>query len=250
MQLSRRLGRRHVALDYAALYEAHAARASTDEEIVGSGDFDRLGRIELAILVDAGLRPTDVLVDFGCGSGRLALHAVSFLRGGAYIGIEISETILRRAKQNVAETHADQHCRIAWLRNRSSDFPLPDGSVDIICAFSVFTHMEHEDSYRYLADALRVVRPGGRFVFSCLPLELEAARQIFLDNAALSLEERWRRVRNVTTSREFMDAISVLAGWRVASWSRGDEPTFFVPGLDERAALGQSVCVLERPRGS
>jgi hypothetical protein len=29
--------------------------------------------------------------------------------------------------------------------------------------------------------ARRVVRPGGRFLFSCLPLSLEAARDIFLE---------------------------------------------------------------------
>jgi hypothetical protein len=72
VQLRHRL-RRPVTLDFGALYEAHAARASTDEEIVGSGDFERVGRIELAILVNADLRANDVLVDIGCGSGRLAL---------------------------------------------------------------------------------------------------------------------------------------------------------------------------------
>jgi hypothetical protein len=125
---------------------------------------------------------------------------------------------------------------------------LPDASADLICAFSVFTHMEHEDAYRYLIDGLRVTRAGGRFVFSCLPLELELSREIFREAAAFSLAERWRRVRNVITSRDLMDSIADLAGWRVISWYRGDEPTFDVPGLRERAALGQSVCVLERPR--
>ena len=249
MRLIRR-ARGAPTLDYAALYEEHAAAASTDEEVVGSGDFDRLGRIELAILVEAGLRASDTLVDFGCGTGRLALHAVPFLRDGRYLGIDISETILRRAEQNVAAAHPDPGCGITWLHNTRRTFPLSDGSADVICAFSVFTHMEHEDAYRYLVDALRVVRLGGRFVFSALPLELEAARQIFLDSAALSLAERWSRVRNVTTSRDFMDAIATLAGWCVVSWYRGDEAIFVVPGLGERANLGQSVCVLERPASS
>lgn len=86
-------------------------------------------------------------------------------------------------------------------------------------------------------------------MFSCLPLDLDVSRKIFRDSAALSLSERWGRVRNVTTSRDLMDAVAALAGWHVVSWYPGDEPTFVAPGLGEPAALGQSVCVLERPPG-
>jgi hypothetical protein len=118
-----------------------------------------------------------------------------------------------------------------------------------MCAFSVFTHMEHEDAYRYLVDAARVVRPGGTVVFSCLPLEFETAHQIFVNEAAFALAERWTRVRNVTTSRELMEAIATLAGWTVASWYSADQ-TFTLPESAERAALGQSVCVLRLPMPS
>ena len=37
------------------------------------GDFDVMGRVEVAILRHYGLKPTDHLIDVGCGSGRLAL---------------------------------------------------------------------------------------------------------------------------------------------------------------------------------
>jgi ubiquinone/menaquinone biosynthesis C-methylase UbiE len=233
---------RFVTLDYEKLYEAHVAAAASDEEVVGAGDFDLIGAIELAALRQAGLRPRDVLVDLGCGTGRLALHAVPILQGGHYVGIEISQTILGRAKKHVAETHPDPPCQVTWLHNTETTFPLGDRSVDMVCAFSVFTHIEHEDTYRYLIDALRVVRPGGTFVFSCLPIDLPAARDIFVAEARLPLAERWRRVRSIATTRDLMDTISTLAGWRVAAWY-GSDYLFL-----EQAALGQSVCALERPR--
>ena len=162
--------------------------------------------------------------------------------------MDISETMLRRARQTVSTAHPDPPCRVKWLRSTGTTFPLRTASADFICAFSVFTHMEHEDSDRYLVDALRVVRPDGRFVFSCLPLELDFARQVFRDSASVSLSERWSRARNVATSRDFMDAISELAGWHIVAWHRGDEPTVPLAGINERAAFGQSICVLERPR--
>ena len=136
---------------------------------------------------------------------------------------------------------------MTWIKQTSSSFPLDSRSADFMIAASVFTHMEHEDSYRYLTDALRIVRPGGRFLFSCLPMELPAARQIFLQSAQDELQERWNKVRSVTTTRDFMENIAELAGWKVLRWHPGDVPTIRLLDTGELCALGQSICVLERP---
>jgi hypothetical protein len=85
-------------------------------------------------------------------------------------------------------------------------------------------------------------------VFSCLPLELKAARQIFRDTAALSLSKRWSSVSQRHHIARFHGRDRSAARWSVVAWFRGDDLTFVVPGFGERAALGQSVCVLERPR--
>ena len=60
----------------------------------------------------------------------------------------------------------------------------------MVCAFSVFTHIEHEDSYLYLEEALRIVRPGGRFVFSCVPINTSWGEETFLGAAAKDLHSR------------------------------------------------------------
>ncbi len=83
-------------------------------------------------------------------------------------------------------------------------------------------------------------------MFSCLPLDLAAARDIFLASADWSLEERWAQVRNVTTSVDLMNAIARLAGWEPVRWYRGDENNVRVPGRSEMWGLGQSTCVLEK----
>ena len=167
---------------YEILYEAHG-RAYSDEDVVGRGDFDRIGRGELGLLLMEGLAPTDTLVDFGCGTGRLAVHAIPMLVGGHYIGTDVSPSMLEKAQRRVGGRIAQPPCRVSWMRQATTEFPLDARSVDMICAFSVFTHIEPEDSYRYLRDALRVFRPGGRFIFSCLPLDLELARDVFLSEA-------------------------------------------------------------------
>lgn len=228
---------------YEALYETHA-RVHSAEDSVG-GSFDLVGRLELQLLLAEGLKPTDTLLDLGCGTGRLAVHAIPALDGGAYIGIDISQSMIDEAERRVRDTIPDPPCEVLWAKQTTPVYPLDADSVDVVCAFSVFTHMEHEDTYRYLKEALRIVRPGGRFIFSCLPMNLNLARTVFLNSAGADLESRWSEVRNVTTSVDFMNEIARLAGWRPVRWYDGEEQNIRLPDTAEPHAMGQSVCVLE-----
>lgn len=247
MERARSLARRVVPRKrYEDLYEHHA-RELPPETSIGGGDYDLIGRIELSALLDAGLQAEHTLVDFGCGTGRLAVHVIPRLPRGAYIGIDISRTMLEHARSSVASRCAGTSCEVSWTQQKGTAFSLPGSSVDFFAAFSVFTHMEHEDAYRYLADSHRVVRPGGRFVFSCLTMNLAVARTIFLASADVSLEERWKSVRNVTTTYEYMNALADMAGWRVVRWWSGDEKHIALDGgSGEKVGLGQSMCVLTR----
>jgi len=132
------------------------------------------------------------------------------------------------------------------LQQTDPTFAFEDDSVDFFAAFSVFTHMEPEDCYRYLRDARRVVRERGRFVLSCLTLDLQTHRRCSCNPLLKDFEARWALVRNVTTTYDAMTAVAKLAGWQVRRWYRGDRamiPSLREPG--ERVTLGQSVCILE-----
>jgi SAM-dependent methyltransferase len=205
---------------------------------VGGADFDGPGRIHLGLLKLEGLRPTDTVAELGCGIGRLAAQVVPFLEKGRYVGIDIAKAMLvEAARRTPAST-----CRVEWQHQHTPQYALAEGSVDMMCAFSVFTHMEAEDSFLYLRSALRVVRPGGKFLFSCLPLSTELGRKVFLASAQLDLSVRWSQVRDVATTEGMMEQIATLAGWKAVRWYSGDQaPAEGVP------PLGQSTCVLERP---
>lgn len=227
---------------YERIYEQRASMLPPEESI-GHGDFDLIGRVELGLLLLEGVKVSDTVIDLGCGTGRLAVHLIPYLRSGSYLGIDISKTMLRQAARRTAGIA--NGCAVEWRHQRAARFEQPEASADVICAFSVFTHMEAEDTYRYFREALRVVRPGGKLIFSCLPLSLESARKIFIEQAALDLTERWAGVRSVVTTEESMETLASMTGWKVVRWYRGDQPQVPV-GLASPQALGQSTCVLQR----
>jgi ubiquinone/menaquinone biosynthesis C-methylase UbiE len=137
---------------------------------------------------------------------------------------------------------------VELIHQRRHRLPLEDASFDFVCAFSVFTHVEHEDVLGQLREAHRLTRSGGRMLFSCLPIELDRAREVFLRSARDNVRARWLVApRNVVTARPLMEWIAELAGWRVLRWVDGEREPIAHPGTGALHALGQSTCVLARP---
>lgn len=150
-RVRKQLKRLLLTRNYEALYESLAKRLSSTDS-VGGGEYEEMGLRLLGVLLMEGLKPDATLVDLGCGTGRLAVHVVPWLKTGPrYVGIDISKTMLAHARRLVGEKVPSPLCSIEFLHQTTPDFPLlPDKTVDMVCAFSVFTHMEHEDSFRYL----------------------------------------------------------------------------------------------------
>jgi ubiquinone/menaquinone biosynthesis C-methylase UbiE len=229
---------------YQAVYEAHAQEVK-DETVIGGGGFDLVGALELSALILAGLKPDHALLDFGCGIGRLAVQAIPYLSAGKYCGVDISPTLLSQAKQRCAAL-GPSSCRIDWLLERHPSLSqLLDASFDYAAAFSVFTHIEHEDTLHYLQSLRRIIRPGGKLLFSHLLIEENgAAKQIFTQSSNCSIRARYSKVRNIVSSKSMMDTLAQMSGWSVDRWIRHDEEVFLDSASGNLSGLGQAVCIL------
>lgn len=232
---------------YENLYESQA-RSMPPDASIGDGDYAIVGDIELDVLVHAGLTPESSLLDFGCGTGRLAAWAVPHLGPGRYVGTDISPTMLEHARRLIDPLDRDA----AFVHQAEYAFPANGRPYDMVCAFSVFTHMEPEDAFRYLLAARDVTADGATFVASVIPLGSSLGRTVFTAEAALPPEVRWTRVRNFATSLESFTELAALAGWSVNQWLDGETPT--VPRRHGPAEpyrkLGQSVAVLTREQSA
>lgn len=212
------------------------------------GEFEAIGIVEREMLRFYGLEPHHVLVDVGCGSGRLAIP-LSRDHPGGYLGTDLVEELIdyARARCNRPDW------RFAVVDHL--EIPAADESADMICFFSVLTHVLHEHSYLYLEEARRVLKPGGRIVFSFLEfanpnhwrifdMTLDDTRgpnvhplNVFIDRAAIRC---WSQKLNlpVVEIRDGTDAFVPLR-----------EPVQFEggPKFSGLGSLHQAVCVLEKP---
>jgi SAM-dependent methyltransferase len=100
------------------------------------------------------LPPLDV-ADVGCGEGYLTLEAARWARH--VVAIDRSTDVLARGRELAARR---RRTNITWKKGTLEKLPLADASVDVVLLSQALHHAG--DPARALAEAARVLRPGGR----------------------------------------------------------------------------------------
>jgi len=100
------------------------------------------------------LPPLDV-ADLGCGEGYLTIEAARWAH--RVIAIDRSPDVLGRAKALASRRRVSN---VTWKRGDIEQVPLKDAAVDVAILSQALHHAA--DPARALAEAVRVIRPGGR----------------------------------------------------------------------------------------
>lgn len=210
-------------------------------QLAVGGSFEAIGIIERELLIQHGLGQDSYLIDVGCGSGRLARPLSTYLRG-RYLGIDIVPALVEHAREGAG--------RPDWRFEVTSGLYIPEESerADMVCFFSVFTHLRHEETYHYLREAKRVLKHEGRIVFSFLEFPNPHNWPIF-ENDLTTIDQD--KPLNQFAS---VDAIRIWAmhlDLRVVSLNKAGRVSLSQPfqlqdgsRLEGNVLLGQSVAAL------
>ena len=107
-----------------------------------------------ARLVPVAVRQDSLLLDLACGGGLLAPFIVG--KGHRHVGLDLSPTALPQARGH----------GVAPVRGDVGQLPFADGVADVVVAGEVLEHVT--DLSGVLAEACRVLRPGGTLVLDTI----------------------------------------------------------------------------------
>jgi SAM-dependent methyltransferase len=214
------------------------------------------------------LQPGQVVLDLGSGGGiDVLLSARRVGPTGKAYGLDMTDEMLALARENQRQAGVDN---VEFLKGEIESIPLPDNSVDVIISNCVINLSADKD--RVLAEAFRVLKPGGRFAVSdvvvrgAVPEAVRSSMLLWVGCIAGALEQEDYRARllragftavdieptrtyNIEDARQFLsqsgvdvDAIAPQVEDRVFSaFLRATKPQA-AASPQERTCCGPSCC--------
>ncbi|HEX6780636.1 MAG TPA: arsenite methyltransferase [Solirubrobacterales bacterium] len=200
--------REAVRARYAAA--AESVTAGTGSSCCGAGLYAESERGELpdtATMASLGCgNPTAVaelgagetVLDLGSGGGiDVLLSARRVGPTGKAYGLDMTDEMLALARENQRRAGVEN---VEWLRGEIEAIPLPAESVDVVISNCVINLSG--DKPRVLAEAARVLKPGGRFAVSDVIADEE------MDEATRADVAQWTGcIAGALTRREFERAL-------------------------------------------
>lgn len=194
--------------------------------------YDRLVRLlgmdaKRSLLVEqAALRPGHRALDIGCGTGTLAIAVKRLYSGVEVAGLDPDRKALARARRKAQEAGVE----VRFDAGSCDELPYPDARFDRLFSSFMFHHLRPEQQAATLAEARRVLAPGGSFHL--------------VDFVRPEAPDAGRRARWLTSHRHFRESTEsrLAALFRQTGFARvekvGEETIFFglLPMVFYRAA--------------
>jgi arsenite methyltransferase len=155
----------------------------------------------------AKLQPGEIVLDLGSGGGiDVLLSARRVAPTGKAYGLDMTDEMLTLARENQKKAGVEN---AEFLQGTIESIPLPENSVDVIISNCVINLSGDKD--RVLAEAFRVLKPGGRFAVSDVvvrgevPANIRKSMELWVGCIAGALEETEYRSKLLVAGFDSVD---------------------------------------------
>ena len=143
---------------YEELFENYGMKY--DKECFAQGTMGECDFIEKEINYNKNIR----ILDIGCGTGRHSIELTK--RGYTVVGIDLSESLLKRAKEKASK----QNLHIVFQKHDARNLPFShEFDLVIMLCEGAFPLMETDEmNFQILQNAANALKPNGKMIFTTL----------------------------------------------------------------------------------
>ncbi len=178
--------------------------------IADDQDFAQSGLQSLQKVFPQGLaefKPNSRVLDIGCGKGRLAKALATARRDVRVVGVDVSNNMI-----GLATAEAEDLLNLSYVTiDGVSLSPFAADTFDCIYSYIVLQHLPRAVVKRLVTDAVRVLKPGGTFVF-----QVQSKAKAQVEEPA---DTDFRRIRYYTAAQ----AVALVAPPLTLVETRGTE---------------------------
>lgn len=138
-----------------------AAHEGWHRRVVG-GLWDEAGERHLAFLREQGLKPSDTVLDVGCGCLRTAVRLLQYLEPGRYVGVDQDASLIAAGTTVEAEHAGVDSSRGRYFVGNAVDLSGIEECFDVIWMNGLLQDLPHESTALALAAAFQRLAPCGR----------------------------------------------------------------------------------------
>ena len=148
------------------MIEAICSGCTDDDLFWGSGIQESIDVINLLNehMSAGAFKKNDVIVDLGCGSGRVVGPMAALVPNVKFFGVDVSNVMLKQARSRFK---AIKNLRFKAVRKTDGKIPLGDKSVNAVFEVLTLQHLPRQMLPAVVAEVVRVLKPGG--LFACWP---------------------------------------------------------------------------------
>ena len=108
------------------------------------------------------VRKGETILDIGCGAGVDSIVAATMVGpDGKVVGVDLIPEMLERARENLKKTSFEN---VTFQEASAEELPFPEATFDVVISNGVFNLVP--DKARALKEAIRMLKPDGRFLLA------------------------------------------------------------------------------------
>jgi len=152
---------------FAETVEAKLQKGRSHETLGGNlrdGDYATSGRSNFQFLLNNGLKPDDVCVDYGCGTLRIGHHVIDYLGPRGYWGLDISQYLLDEGRKLIGEEMWKEKQPQLRIISPASVTEVAAAKPKMMFSIAVLLHVHPDELSEYVGNVMEIIGTQGQYI--------------------------------------------------------------------------------------